>query len=374
MKILFVTIFITLFTGGYLIDAKSDDEALIIKAYYPKDYNGYIYKAIPLMNNWPYGNHQEMVDICQIPEDILMCMSTEELFETVLYYPLNIDILFYDDVDFGYEIVKKYFNGLNELIRRDNCNTVGIKYLLHHLECEFDAAQKVIINKLITCPPMLSIINTKSELSMRVDNSYPMMFMQIFTNEDPNGLYSYGEVTVVDTEKGGHMNGEHMGAKELWKYSDNSVRIWARDDYSNDAKAKLNERVQQTYNMNHVTGYGPSSKYNCHSYAWFSQTNCNYWIASFNATGYNLVDLQNVSIGDKAVFYNTYGNSVTSSSTYSHSAVVDTIIHGSATNPTNVTNLYVRSKWGPFGVYRHTLSNCPYFYTNGYPCDILYFH
>src|SRR5699024_8850500 len=82
---------------------------------------GYEYPVRPGTAEWTsLENHQEMVDACQIPEDILESMSTEELVQTVVAYPLNADMFAYDSTDIGFEIVSEHFNGLKELQERSD--------------------------------------------------------------------------------------------------------------------------------------------------------------------------------------------------------------------------------------------------------------
>jgi len=65
--------------------------------YYPEGYIGYKYPVRPGMEEWSQlKNHQEMVDVCEIPEDVVASMSDEELAESVLMYPLSIDAFLYD--------------------------------------------------------------------------------------------------------------------------------------------------------------------------------------------------------------------------------------------------------------------------------------
>ncbi len=81
----------------------------------------YQYQVVPGMEEWrKLDSLQEMADACQIPEDILGNMTTEALVETVVNYPLFINVFAYDDKKTGLEHVKGYFNGLQELYERDD--------------------------------------------------------------------------------------------------------------------------------------------------------------------------------------------------------------------------------------------------------------
>ena len=79
----------------------------------------YQYPVVPGMKEWKKLNSlQEKAESCQIPEDILGDMTTEALIETVVNYPLFINVFAYDNKKTGLEHVKGYFNGLQELYER----------------------------------------------------------------------------------------------------------------------------------------------------------------------------------------------------------------------------------------------------------------
>ncbi len=81
----------------------------------------YQYPVVPGMEEWKKLNSlQEKAEACQIPEDILGDMTTEALIETVVNYPLFINVFAYDNKKTGLEHVKDYFNGLQELYERDD--------------------------------------------------------------------------------------------------------------------------------------------------------------------------------------------------------------------------------------------------------------
>lgn len=105
----------TSFYVGY-----SEEDRNIAEAYYPDGYEGYYYPALPLMSTWPYGNHQTMINACQIPEDILKDMPTDLLVQTVMAYPLWGDVLAYDSREMAYGLIKGSFNGLRELYSRED--------------------------------------------------------------------------------------------------------------------------------------------------------------------------------------------------------------------------------------------------------------
>ena len=88
--------------------------------------DAYDYPIKPGTDEWKaFGSHEEMLKACQIPEGLLHRMSTTTLVETVLNYPLLGDWLAYNTFEIGIESVRKQFNGLCELLSRDDAG-VGL--------------------------------------------------------------------------------------------------------------------------------------------------------------------------------------------------------------------------------------------------------
>ena len=84
----------------------------------------YDYPIKPGTSEWSqFDDHAEMVDACQIPEDVLKTMSTDALIETVLNYPLLDDIYAYDTFQEGFDAVSEHFNGLLELLNRGDAGS-----------------------------------------------------------------------------------------------------------------------------------------------------------------------------------------------------------------------------------------------------------
>lgn len=68
MIVLFFTIIFAPFLNIQEVkaDGLNKEDYMIYENYYSVDYSGYKYPVLPGMSNWPYGNHQKMIDICQV--------------------------------------------------------------------------------------------------------------------------------------------------------------------------------------------------------------------------------------------------------------------------------------------------------------------
>lgn len=81
----------------------------------------YDYPIKPGTDEWAaLRNNDHKIEVCQIPEDILENMSTEGLTETVLDYPLLFGMMAYSTVQYGFDKVSSDFNGLQELLNRED--------------------------------------------------------------------------------------------------------------------------------------------------------------------------------------------------------------------------------------------------------------
>lgn len=79
----------------------------------------YKYPIVPGTPEWEkFESHTEMLEVCQIPEQILSSMCTHGLVVTCMNYPLIGDILAFNHIQTGYNSVTYGFNGLQELHNR----------------------------------------------------------------------------------------------------------------------------------------------------------------------------------------------------------------------------------------------------------------
>lgn len=63
---------------------------------------------------------QEMLKASQLDEDTLAVLTTDELLDAVLNYPLLVNVFLYDSLQEGIQEVGKQFNGMHELLNRSD--------------------------------------------------------------------------------------------------------------------------------------------------------------------------------------------------------------------------------------------------------------
>lgn len=88
------------------------------------------YPVKPGTEEWEqFSTYQECVDACQIPEEILVSLSTEDLTAICIQYPGIVGDLFrFDHVDDGLDLLFEEFNGVRELFQREDLSKGLLKW------------------------------------------------------------------------------------------------------------------------------------------------------------------------------------------------------------------------------------------------------
>lgn len=88
----------------------------------------YQYPVKPGDQKWKeFKSSDEMYEACQIPDDVLLRMSTKDLVETCLNYPLISTLYAYNDLQKGFFSLAKRFNGFEELAKRKDSGSELMK-------------------------------------------------------------------------------------------------------------------------------------------------------------------------------------------------------------------------------------------------------
>ncbi|HHT67361.1 MAG TPA: hypothetical protein GX010_03960 [Erysipelotrichaceae bacterium] len=116
-----------------------------------------------------------------------------------------------------------------------------------------------------------------------------------------------------------------------------------------------------------ATRVGPStSKYNCHSYAWYMQSTLNTYWMNYPYEYYTDGSYEESTgdAGDIICYFDEYGENL-------HSGIVIARSTGTSNGVCGDSNLVtVKSKWGACGLYEHRGDQCPY--TSTYYGDATY--
>jgi len=89
----------------------------------------YEFPITPKSEIWrTFTTHEQMINACIIPGDTLKNISTKNLIVCYLNYPLLFDVFAFNNIQQGFNSLHANFNGLQELLMREDAATELIDY------------------------------------------------------------------------------------------------------------------------------------------------------------------------------------------------------------------------------------------------------
>jgi len=326
-----------------------------------KENNNVIYKVLPGTEEWQkIDNHDDMVAGCQIDEYSLAKMSTEELYNALVDYPLFNDVFLYPTLESGMVYIKDTFNGAKVFFdRKDAAEVVLEKYLSQDLETKIVSEMKEKSQVSPFLYSKIELIISQDEIMSKYDKTQKEALTEK-TLENIKVKEKYNDVFNYSITSGLEIIGERVETKSLsytttYVYTPNNSAVLAYYDITPELtsaeKQDYLDYVENTY-PNATVLRDATQKYNCHSYAWYSTSSSNkYWIddpseywedGSYDYTGYR----PGANSGNK-MFYR-YGD---------HSAIMI-----SYESHLRYSGVLCKSKWGPGPLMEHKANYCPYNY------------
>lgn len=358
--LVFVTLFLVFFGSGLTVLAydTDDSENNIV--------SGYDYPIKPGTREWvEAGNAYERVQACQIPIEILDKLSTEELIESVINYPFLMDIYAFDSLQAGFESVAERFNGLEELMKRDDA---VYKILSKYKNLEVDESLDKKSEESIFILASLEVILGQDELIEQLDENQKMelekelesKYLLKKSNSDVYGFTTSIAYRIKSEAR--NVLVSPLATYYVYTPRGTAVAVSRRGELLTPAeKVAMDNYVRNTYPGITVVRTA-TTNYNCHSYAWYNTSSSNlYWMNSayaYMSDGSYIRRSGGITgnrINDK-IYYGA--------TNYLHSGIVYARSMGG--------NAYVQSKWGSMGLVKHYYSNCPYYSGSSTPISFWY--
>lgn len=343
-----------------------------------------------------FQSHEEMVEVCNMPDELLAGLSTDELVNLMLEYPLLGDLFLYDDISVGFETLAENSNILTELLERED----GARKLLEAY-CRFEIIEETELPEEVVSaeePYSSKVIDVASDakyediIEKESENIIQDIFLetvlvqeQVIQNleaeeieilaeeaaekveaKENSDIYSAYENTIYDVAEDTNTI-DMLGECETVQKGDmNSV--YGNDTYTTvkTPKGSKVSVVKRTFNgaeaasaYNYTVQHYPNAKivagattnYNCHSYAWYKQSTSNiYWM---NNPGKYMSDGSYKRVGTtptakkQKVCYIQYPLT----SPYIHSGIVYSI---------SGSTIKIKSKWGAGPLVIHNVNYSPY--------------
>lgn len=330
----------------------------------------------------------EIVAAMQLPVDILKSMPTAQLVKTCLDYPLYPDIVFYDSLRKGMDALIAQFNGLRELMNRQDAGVELLKVYCATYPRDFDASlpadrigaftMKIgFLELLLGQEPVLKTLDLK-QCAVLLEESLRKLETKL------NYPDIYGRISIDATVMAGFrlMTSEKTG--ELMRQLDEAARLLelyrqvvGSEPLAGQILTPCGNPVPGTvtegmaaltgYEKSFIQSYIPISypsativgdadpAYNCHGYAWHMSRDSVYgpWIEKASIQTSQPKDYY-VTDGS----YKTGGTTVVVSYTVDHSAIPEGTSVLNGMNAPKDSGYYI-SKWGTGYLMRHLPTDVP---------------
>ncbi len=334
----------------------------------------YTYQITPDSNEWAtYKQKNDILVKLQIPESKLSIITTDALLLTVLDYPYILDYNVFNNLEDAYNTFYADFNGFRELMSRNDLTEKLIKkynsttiitsdaYVTKRIENDTTTSKNdAEFSKEFFKSSTIEFLLVCDELHNGEHTVEQKEIIKKVTNEKSNerissGLYSYNSeiytkhvgnsLSVQNTTRAG----ESASTSSVTTPNGSSVQTY----YNRSPElttAEKNEMYEAMASRYPTATYlrAATVKYNCHSYAWHSQSSTNkHWMnnpSKYMSDGSYYRYTTSPRTGMKAHWY-----------TGDHSGIVSKITYSGGVN-----TFYITSKWGSYGLYEHLFSNCPY--------------
>lgn len=308
----------------------------------------YDYPIKPGTSEWAQYNHAERIELLNIDQDSLDALSTEELVDVVLRYPHFSDMYYYGNYQTGFEVMSSHFNGLQELLNREDAG----EYLLQRYQT---TPSPTNIEEQVSLANLEAILAQPEVRETFTNDKLEKLETTQNNNQQKNRIntsfYSnvYDKCLIEQTKN----NTQDRSTSTVYTPNGTAVPVLRRgEELTSDEKAYMAQQVREAFPSASILGPA-TTNYNCHSYAWFSQSTSNpYWMdfpyyywqdGSYYQNG--SINVSTPPINTRTVYHWPTLQSA-------HSAIA---MYSSG-------NRYV-SKWGDTPLVRHSAYDNPYYYS-----------
>ncbi len=281
--------------------------------------------------------------------------STEELVDAILKYPFLVD-LFSSSVSTlsAYDALRESFNGIAELESRGDAASIMLKKLVDDTKgVQYDSTAFSCLKTIISMPPYMEELTADEKArfgDISKENEYSANECDLLlTSDDQINSSSVLSQSIAFTENGFSYI---RSSNNAYTTSGTSVPLYSStSDFSSEEQSSIAETTAVAYEISRIAN--ATSKYNCHSYAWYQASASNvYWLADLAPyiNDLHCINIAEPCVGAIAVYLDANNQPL-------HSAIVTSV---------DGDNIMCESKWGANGLFAHHIANVPssYSYNN----------
>lgn len=365
------------------------------------------YPVTPDSDEWKtLSSYEEMVSACTIPNDILQKTSTQELLKLVMDYPLLSNLYFYDTYEQGLYFLTEDFNGLRELLNREDVSAILIEYYKNYkiptisansentsdeiksitdkelnkkivddlekdktakqLESDFKTIANIeLVETLLVNNVILDNCSQKqiSEIANIASDKFIIKKKSALFSGKENLIYkAAAEVNNIDilgtSDKRMRLFATANNATYVTTPKGTKVPVYTPSYGGAQWSKTITAETKKNYPKANVI-QPADNRYNCHSYAWYKQSNGNiYWMQTPSAY---------FKDGSYKKITNKANRGANNRITWTKIPLANPIIHSGYLVSINKNGSYnIYSKWGQGPLMQHSANYSPYDGTRNY--------
>lgn len=297
----------------------------------------------------------EMQAALDLPQSLLEELTTEQLAECCIKYPLNINYMAFNNAIDGVNSVIEGFNGYKELLGRpdyaisllNEYETLSKPYVNTGGQAKKSAVsekfERVFLENILLSdyyPEVFTGLNAQRLRSIALGN-----IMMDKTTSDKTSNNATGNL-IHKTDSKASIQSTVLGTNNVYTLFGTPIQVFIVQEMDSDEITRLNSKYTAMYPNAEYLGSATSS-YNCHYYAWAMRDNPQpYWMNYYQGTSGANVSLywtnDEYCSGSSSNFSNVYYQG------QDHSARKSSV------------SGKVESKWGHAPLMRHDIGYCPY--------------
>lgn len=249
-----------------------------------------------------FQTHDDMIKACNLPNVLMDSSSTDTLVGLMLDYPLLGDLFLYDDIGTGIEVMISESNILSEIINRDDG---AEKLLLAYERLDLESNEKskeidknnsmiqdVFLEGILAKEEVFTKLTSEEKSSLNKAVNKNVEIKENSSDYDGYTYVFYNEYENEQTETYGIARDTSATVKTP---KGTSVSVIKRTYSATESSEAYNYTVKNYPNATIISG--ATTNYNCHSYAWYSQSTSNkYWM---NNPGAYMSDGSYTQVGTK---------------------------------------------------------------------------
>lgn len=252
-------------------------------------------------------DREEMLAACQLPDKFLKKLSTYELLKLTEEYPMLGEIYAADTTEEGFRNVADSFNGLRELLSREDCLEVVCeeyknltfpeKCAISHSECKTEEEKVALFNEILHNDELLKI-EVEDSKPLLICDFLEMIMLDKTTEENVETLLETVMDKVPEKEKSEYFEEKDknfyvseleesmLSEASAYAVTEEDINITVKTVYWKGIAIEVKAADRIEYNDYHeimemLSGLTDKDKLslvnvgtrqsNCHSYAWLSR-------------------------------------------------------------------------------------------------------